>query len=418
MPVYNFLIRLYYLLLRLASPFNAKAKAYIKGRKLIYNEAFHAFCRINKPCIWFHCASMGEYEDAKHLIELCHQEQSFKIIVTFSSPSGFCYHINKHPFALISYLPFDAKNQMQRFIRQLHPSKLIISRNDIWPNMIMAAKEANVQLFLIDYNINERSFQLKMVSDFYKNLFAPFNTIFVQNQRSLQFMQKHLKLENIVLAGNTRLDALAQSDKINSECLNEFIDQKKIILFGSMLAGDQKILSGLNVDIFKTHKLIIVDHEPNIANVSFIEKCLGQKVILWSNLKTNNDLKTFKILYVDEIGLLKQLYHSSQIAYVGGGFNRIGIHNILEPAMAENYIAFGPNHRYYTEAIELLKTEETCCCSTAHDFNQFLGKYLHSHEKAKMNKAYVLKNVGASAICFNHIFETPKIHTAKEVQQV
>jgi 3-deoxy-D-manno-octulosonic-acid transferase len=404
MPIYNIFIFLIYSLIQVASIFNQKARDFVYGRKNIYNKSFDEFCSQEKECIWFHCASMGEYEDTKKLIDICYEKTNHKILITFSSPTGFNFHSKKHPFAFISYLPYDLKSGMIKFIKQVNPKKIIFSRNDLWPNLIFCAHALKIRLFLVDYTINSKIYTQPLFRIFFGIIFHKLEGIYVQDELTKKKLETAFSLTNVIVTGNTRVDSVLEIKNSVPNNFIEFIADKPVIIFGSALKKDLKILYNLEANFLENFKIVVVEHEPNRNTIVNLQKKFKKKILMWTELSSKIKPCNYDILFVDSIGILKQLYFHCDFAWIGGGFDRIGIHNILEPAIAGNFIAFGPNYRNYSEAIALLKNDETTICHTAIDFRKFIEKKLAIKIKALQNRAFVINSQGASEKCFKGIF--------------
>jgi 3-deoxy-D-manno-octulosonic-acid transferase len=410
--VYSIVISTLYVLMVIATLFHKKVRRFASGRLKIYNLALDKFCRLDKPCIWFHCPSMGEFEDAKQLIELTRQDAKLKILITFSSPTGYDYHHVKTTFAHISYLPYDFMSDIKRFIEKVKPTKLIVCRNDIWPNLLEVCTQKGIPTYLVDYSINSSIYNYPLFKQFYKHQLSKFKVIAVQNQNTFNFLSQKLGLQSLLLAGNTRIDSLKESGLPDNDAalLKDFSTDQPVIIFGSALNKDLKLIYDFKPSMFEKFKFILVEHEPKHNNYKKLKRHFKEQLITWKELREQKRQPSdCRILYIDTIGLLKQLYFYSNFAFIGGGFNRIGIHNILEPAIASNYILFGPNHRNYTEAVDLLKQDDCAIINNAADIEFQITNWLKKKIKSLNNYSYVVNNKGASEICYKVVFNLKEI---------
>ena len=346
--MYNILLKLAYLILQLIP--NEKYKKWRVSQK----QLFEKFNPNDKKVIWIHCASFGEYEHIKPLIP--HLQNINPLInITFFSPSGYD---NFHDFNLIkqkSYLPLDTKENMTSFIKIMNPMMVIISKNDIWPNMATCLKEDNIPLYSIGSKLNRKKTRNWFVKKYYKKYYSKISHIFCEDEFTYQFI-KNEKITECSIIGNTRINQILLDKKhqFKDEKIMNFIDTKRTIIYGSVENNDyDKIMKFIHSR--KDLKHIIVPHEINTTIIKQIKEKISSNYILYSAIKNNRKTQN-NILIVDKFGILKQLYKYSNIAYVGGGFNN-GIHNTLEAVVHGNFVLFGPKHKQFEESYWLIEQQ-------------------------------------------------------------
>ncbi len=382
---------------------NEKAKYYINGRKNIFNNSFINFSKINKPCIWIHCASMGEYQDASAFYQLCITHiKNHKFLITFSSPSGFEYYKDKNIADAVSYLPFEYYKSVSKFISHVNPQKVIFSRNDLWPALLKELNKKDVPVYLMDYYFSSKIMRLPFVKTFYTSVFKKINLVLCQDKKTETTLNEIFAVKNVLTTGNTRYDCQISESSLNDEFLELFTKQFTVI-FGSVTEKDVFLCKHIYTTFKTRAKFIIVCHEPSLNFYNQFLDMTNGDIVKWSERKTSEINK--KLLYVDSIGVLKNLYFSANVAYVGGGFTKMGIHNILEPAAAGNFILFGPNHRNYIEVDYLLNKGDARIVENSNEMASIVEYLIPQFKNSISNKRIVNEEKGASLKNFNIIFK-------------
>ena len=372
--VYNiFLTMLYKIIAPIISIFSKKIKTWLIAQEKIENFTKNIN---NKKKIWFHCSSVGEYEQIKTLIK--HFEENNKeLIITFFSPNAY-EHLKekiKHPCSL---LPFDTRKKIEHFIEKTNTKKILIAKNEIWPNLINISQEKSIPIFLIGSKIKSSKINNIFYGKYYCYLLKKMNLIFVQDEKS----RKLLENKNIysIISGDPRVDQviLDQKKEKEYELIKEFINQEDVILAGSTDSEDYNILTNLmNSD---KKKWIIVPHENSKKEIKKITKLIKNKWCLYSNPK---NLKNSKIMIIDEIGMLKYIYKYANIIYVGGGFSK-GVHNCLEPAIFGKPILFGPKHKNFPELNYFLKKKIAFCVKNKREFKNLIENQIFNYSELKI----------------------------------
>ena len=373
---YNIAIYCYGLALRLAAPFNNRARLWVDGRK---NEPNWSKLNLKSgKRIWFHCASLGEFEQARPLIErLRNERKEDTIILTFFSPSGFEIRKNYEGADLVAYLPLDTPENAGTFIARLKPDLVFFVKYEFWFNYLNQLKNQNIPVILFSAVFRPNQVFFKWYGGLFRQILKTFSHIFVQNNSS------KVLLENIGIkasvANDTRFDRvyqIAQSRK-SFPLVELFKSNAKIFIAGSTWQRDEELLIKLiNENILPDYKFIIAPHNINPARVDEIINELKPAAVRFSALSAEN-VVTSKVIVVDNIGNLASLYTYADIAYIGGGFNA-SVHNILEAAINNIPVLFGPHHQKSEEAKELVALQLAFTISDYDGLNEKI-RYAVSH---------------------------------------
>ena len=409
--IYHLSIYLYYFIVFLFSFFTAKGKLWINGRKDFRKEITKYNFR-DAQWIWFHCSSLGEFNDGRTLIDAIKERYPhYKIILTFFSPSGYENKKNYPNADLVLYLPLDTKSNSRFFIQTINPCLAFFIRNDIWYNYLNELNNRNIPAFLVSFTLNSKSKFLKFpLKQLYKKAFQNFQAIFVQDEQSKIIMDKVLLNNSTINAGNLRADivsGIAETYYKNS-FIEKFIDGKFCIIAGSSHKKDKDVFIETYLRMKnKNIKWIIVPHEINSSEIVNVKKILHNYMILLSESDTINSPTLPDILWVNEVGILSKIYRYADIVFIGGGFGKSGIHSILEPAVYGCPVCFGPNHREYPEAIYLINSGGAEIISDSNELEKFILKYSQNKnlllEINQKNKTYLNENTGATINVLNYL---------------
>ncbi len=359
--------------------------------------------------IWFHCSSLGEFNDGRILIDAIKKElPGNKILLTFFSPSG--YEAIRHYSGAdeILYMPLDTRQNTVFFLNTVKPHAIFFVRNDIWPHYVTEAKKRNIPLFLVSFQLSVRSKFLRFPQKyFYKKIFKKYNAVFVQDIISYEFLLKNKISNNLKLAGNLRIDTVCKtsSEDIKLELIEKFINGKFCVIGGSVLQKDSQIMEKVILNWKNDSvKWIIVPHEINDKKIKNLKKVFKDEMILFSEI---GDLKGHeKILYVNSVGILSTLYRYAQIAFIGGGFTKVGIHSIIEPAVFGCIICFGPVYRNLPEATDMLNFQGAFIVNNKVELENLILKMINSEERkimAEKNRNYIVCRQGATAKVVRHV---------------
>jgi len=398
--LYNIFIHIYILALNLISPFNKKVKIMLKGEK----ECFDRLQNLNSEdkVAWFHCASLGEFEQGRPLIEeVKKQFPEYKILLSFYSPSGY---ESKKDYALadyVVYLPNDTKSNAKKFVKKVNPDLIFFIKYEFWYNYISALKGR--RLFQVSLILRQNQYFFSWYGKWFAKQLKNFEHFFVQNQQTANLLNK-IGYKNVTISGDTRFDrvmTIANNAKSFTEIENFCEGNQKIILAGSSWLADEKIIQQAvkNLDI----KLIIAPHVVGENHINEIQQ-LFPEAILYSEL-ANNDKKS-NILIINCIGILSNLYQYCDIAYIGGGFG-VGIHNTLEAATFGKPICFGTNYHKFQEAIDLINLKAAYSISNQEELKQVLETLLNNekiyNQSAEASKDYVKTKIGACKKIIEHL---------------
>lgn len=392
-----------------------KIRLTVKDRRKLFENLIINLAGIDrrKKMIWFHSASMGEFEQAKPIIEKLKKQKDINIIVTFFSPSGYRNSLN-YPYAdIISYMPFDTKGATERFLNLVRPGLIVFMRYDIWPNMIWQIDKKKIPYMIVDATMrskNER--KLPVVRSFHKALYSGVTKILAVSQNDVEnFKVFKIPDSKLYAVGDTRFDRVYQKSleaKEKKLFKEEFFQNKKVFVIGSSWESDEEVMLPAINKLLKYDSemvVIVVPHEPTIVHIEKIENTFHGKYksIRFSYLNNYNDEK---IIIVDSIGILLTLYYYSHAAYVGGSFNKI--HNVLEPAVYGIPVLFGPKIENSQEAIELVKRGGGLIVRNKKEAYYNLRK-IFSDEKLRIEKGkicgnYVKEHIGATEKILKEIY--------------
>ena len=387
---------------RIASLKSKKATLWLKGRVAIFTAiaTWRANIGEDEKVIWAHCASLGEFEQGRPLLEKIKlQYPSHKIILTFFSPSGFEVRKNYIKADGIFYLPMDGKKNAAIFIHIIKPSLVIWVKYEYWFYYLKELKNKNIPVILVSAIFRETQPFFKWYGNLWKKILCSFNKIFVQNENSVILLKNIGFSENVVLAGDTRFDSVIEIAENKISLPNElisFCNYKKVLVAGSTWLEDEEIL----VHFARSHKdvkFIIAPHEVEEERIIEIEK-LFDGAVRYSDFIAGKAAS--QVIIVDNIGMLSKLYEFATVAYIGGGFNDSGIHNILEAAVYGKPIVFGQEYEKFNEAVDLVQLGAAFSIENVLALETLLIKLLNNkaaNEAASIiSKNYVLEKQGAT----------------------
>lgn len=372
--MYNFIIYLYAFVVRLVSPFNQKAKLMIQGHSEVYRK-LKAQIDPKAKYIWLHAASLGEFEQGRPLIEnIKAKHPSYKIILTFFSPSGYEVRKNYELADIVCYLPFDKKRNVKRFLRLANPSMAIFIKYEFWYNYINQLHKRNVPIYMVSAIFRPNQIFFRWYGKSYRRMLDFYKCICVQDQNSKDLLAGIGVSKNVEVCGDTRFDRVLEIKSQAKELpiVDRFTtkangEKQLTLVAGSSWPKDEDIL----IKYFnhnKNIKLVIVPHEIHEAHLNYIETIVEHPSIRYSQATLDN-IDRYDCLIIDSFGLLSSLYSYGQIAYVGGGFG-VGIHNVLEAAVYSIPVIFGPNFKKFREANQLI---EVGGAYSVKDDESFLG---------------------------------------------
>ncbi|NLN95110.1 MAG: 3-deoxy-D-manno-octulosonic acid transferase [Bacteroidales bacterium] len=352
--LYNLGIRIFLLAVHVASLFNTKARKWINGRKNIFDDIRH-FSDGQKPVAWFHCASLGEFEQGRPVIEAFRLKYpQYRILLTFFSPSGFEVRKNYTHTDHICYLPADTPGNARRFVEIVNPAFVVFVKYEYWLNYINEITVRNIPMYILSATFRTDQFFFKWYGKWSLKSLKKITRFFVQTEESAKLLEKH-GISQITVTGDTRFDRVSTiaREATSLPVIEQFTESQKImIVAGSTWQPDELLLSKLLNEFPEKFKLIIAPHEIHESHLKTIEHQFSDNTVRYSTLPKTGTTDS-NVLIIDSIGMLSKLYRYAKITYIGGGFGA-GIHNILEAAVYGVPVVFGPNHHKFQEALDLI----------------------------------------------------------------
>ncbi|MFV8268552.1 3-deoxy-D-manno-octulosonic acid transferase [Flavobacterium sp. GT2N3] len=405
--LYTLLVQIATFLLKIVALFSPKIKLFVEGRKQVFTTLVQKIKPTDKT-IWFHAASLGEYEQGLPVIEkIKEQFPSHKIVITFFSPSGYEVRKNNTVADVTVYLPLDTKKNAQQFLKLLHPDLVFFIKYEYWPNYLAELKKRNTKTYLISGILRENQLFFKWYGGFYRDALNAFTYFFVQNETSKKLLQQVGKT-NVSVSGDTRFDrVVAILEKDNSlDYISQFKDDTITIVVGSSWPKDENIIADfINSNTVKV-KFIIAPHNIKNEQIQQLQNNITKKTVLFSE-KEGKNLADFDVFIIDTVGVLTKIYSYADIVYVGGGFGNPGVHNVLEPATFGVPILIGPNYSHFAEATALVNMEACIAITDSKELDDALTNLIRNddirHEKGHMCSTFVQMNKGATAIILKHI---------------
>ena len=412
--LYNIITLFAAQILKLVAVFSPKMKLFVAGRKTVYSTLANQI-QSNDKTIWFHAASLGEYEQGLPVIEVIKQKfPAHKIIVTFFSPSGYEVRKNNTVADVTVYLPLDTASNAKQFIQLVHPEMVFFIKYEYWPNYLNELKKQEIKTYLISGILRENQAFFKWYGGFYRTALKTFDYFFVQNENSKKLLQS-IGFNNVKVSGDTRFDRVVSIlERDNSlDFIATFKDNKTTIVIGSSWPKDENLLVNYINKASDNVKFIIAPHNIKPEQIQELKKSIRKKTILFSEkdeiLKQvqNDKLEKFQVFIIDTIGILTKIYSYADIAYVGGGFGNPGVHNILEPATFGLPVVIGPNYSHFAEATALVNMEGCISIQNQTELNEAFDLLLQNEderfEKGHICSTFVQMNKGATQTIINHI---------------
>ena len=394
-------------LLKITAIFSPKMKLFVEGRKDVFLTLQQKINQSDQT-IWFHAASLGEYEQGLPVIEAVKKQfPSHKIILTFFSPSGYEVRKNNSVADVTVYLPLDTKKNADTFLELVQPDLVFFIKYEYWPNYLAGLKKRNTKTYLISGILRENQLFFKWYGGFYREALNAFTYFFVQNEKSKKLLQS-LGKTNVSISGDTRFDRVATIlEKDNSlDFISQFKDNKTTIVIGSSWPKDENLLIDfINSNAMKI-KFIIAPHNIKKEQIQQLKSSITKKTVLFTE-KEGQNLADFDVFIIDTVGILTKIYSYADIAYVGGGFGNPGVHNLLEPATFGVPIVIGPNYSHFPEATALVNMEGCSVITNAKELKETFINLIRNddirNEKGHICETFVQMNKGATSIILKNI---------------
>ena len=386
---YNFFIQIYQIAFQSAAFFNPKAKLAVDGREN-WEENLKQKINVEDDWIWMHCSSLGEFEQGRPVFEALKEKYpNHKFALSFFSPSGYEVRKNYALADVVFYLPFDSEKNGKKLAQILRPKLWVLVKYDYWYNHLKFQHKIGTKIVVISAIFRENQIYFKPYGKWFSSKLKKYiSHFFVQDKTSEQLLQK-IDIANVTISGDTRFDRVktivSQSEKLN--WIEDFKSDKKLIVVGSSWKGDEDLwVKFINEKLPEDWKIVIVPHEIKPDKILNLKNSIQKEIIVYSQTQTqqstiNNPQSS--ILIVDAIGFLSKIYASADLAYVGGGFNKSGVHNTLEPAVFGVPVVIGPNYEKFKEVKMLNKEGIIFSISNYSEFEKINLQLMHNSEKRK-----------------------------------
>jgi 3-deoxy-D-manno-octulosonic-acid transferase len=408
--LYNLFVILVAQVLKVIAIFSPKIKLFVEGRKTVF-PTLEQKIKPSDQTIWFHAASLGEYEQGLPVIEKIKERfPSHKIVVTFFSPSGYEVRKNNTVADVTVYLPLDSKKNAQEFLKRVHPDLVFFIKYEYWPNYLNELQKQNTPTYLVSGILRANQMFFKWYGGFYRKALDTFTYFFVQNETSKKLLLQ-LGKTNVAISGDTRFDRVAAIlEKDNTlDFISQFKNDTLTVVVGSSWPKDESLL----VDFINTTnqkvKFIIAPHNIKDEQIQQLKNSITKKTVLFSEVKTRliASLHDYDVFIIDTIGILTKIYSYADIAYVGGGFGNPGVHNILEPATFGVPIIIGSNYSHFAEATALVNMGGCVSVANKKELEDAFTNLIQNDEIRQENghicSTFVQMNKGATAVILKHI---------------
>ena len=392
--------------MKLLANVSPKMKLFVEGRKETFSILEKSIAK-NDKVIWVHVASLGEFEQGLPIIEKLRIEKpSYKILITFFSPSGYEVKKNSAAADVVVYLPLDTKGNVKRFLDITRPELALFVKYEIWPNYLSELDNRKIPSLLISAIFKKEQIYFKWYGNFMRKSLGAFSHIFVQNKKSKELLSS-IKIKNTTVNGDTRLDRVSEIlERDNTLPIIEAFKKDNLCLVaGSTWGEDETILLDFINSSSKKLKYILAPHKIDKEKILGLAGSISKKTVLFSNGNPKT-IDNYDVLIIDNIGMLTKVYNYADIAYVGGGFST-GLHNTLEPAVFGIPVIIGPNYEGFKEAEDLVAQKGILSIHDSWSFSELIKKLLDNPELLKrtgeINASYITKNKGASIQIMDYI---------------
>jgi 3-deoxy-D-manno-octulosonic-acid transferase len=412
--VYHIFLKAYPAALRLVAPWNAKARRWLRGRFNIMDRTRSEMAgRENKRSVWMHCASLGEFEQGRPVLEtLREQHPDYLFVVSFFSPSGYAAAQNYAGADHVFYLPMDSPSNAKEFIDIVNPAMVIWVKYDYWYYYLKELKDRGIPTLLLSGIFQKRMAFFKWYGGIQRKMLQSITHFFVQDEPS-QYLLRTINIKNVTVSGDTRFDRVIEIAEKAGEVpgIAEFCGEHPVIIAGSTWQEDEEELDHF-ANIHPEIKFIVAPHEVEEARLLEVEKLFKRTIrySVWIEPETRNPKpETANVLIIDNIGLLSRLYRYATITWVGGGFGDEGVHNVLEAAVYGKPVVFGPVYDKYIEAVELVGSGGGFSVENALEAETLFASLLIDKEEydlaCEASKEYVYAKRGATEKALAYIQE-------------
>ncbi|MEI6864712.1 glycosyltransferase N-terminal domain-containing protein [Flavicella sp.] len=395
-------------LLKIMALFSPKLKLFVSGRKEVFPK-LKGIIADSDTVFWLHCASLGEFEQARPIIEkLRNQYNNCKIVLTFFSPSGYEVQKNYKLADVVVYLPLDSTSNAKKFLELAQPSVAVFVKYEFWPNLLSELKNTNIPTILVSGIFRQDQIFFKSHGGWMRSKLKAFSHFFLQDENSSGLLNS-IGFENTTVCGDTRFDRVYDIlDRENKlDFIEEFVGDSYVFVAGSTWPEDEDLLVNYILENSKKNeKIIIAPHNIKSEAIANLKAAFGDTAVLFSE-KQGKHLKSFKVFIIDTIGVLTKIYSVADVAYVGGGYTKSGIHNVLEPATFGIPVVIGPNFKKFKEAVDLVAIGGCISTSNQLSVNKILVEFRDNEdvrkEKGQIALSYIKDSLGASDTILRYV---------------
>ncbi len=398
--LYRLAILVYTAAIYVASFFNEKAKLFVAGRKDLLSRMRSALAGDTRKFIWMHCASLGEFEQGRPVLEaLKEQYPQYGVVLTFFSPSGYEVRKDYKGADHVFYLPVDTAHNAKAFLDIVNPALCLFVKYEFWYQYLSQIKARAIPAVLVSAVFSKEQGFFKWYGGLLRHMLRCFTHIFVQDQASAKLLES-IKITHVTVSGDTRFDRVikAAGQAEDQHIAKSFTEGHKVLVAGSTWLSDETFLHKVLVKLPHDWKLILVPHEVDGTHIAAIEKVFGNRIVKWSAWTDGQMNK--RVLLVDKVGLLLHLYRYGTVAWIGGGFDKDGVHNVLEAAVYGIPCFYGPVYDRFIEAKELIAKGGGFTIVSPQDMIaslQELEDALRYEQHAVAAREYVLSSGGATS---------------------
>jgi len=404
--IYNFAVQLSALFLELIALFHPKIKLFVRGRKGVLPYLIKNIAKEDR-IIWIHTASLGEFEQGLPIIENLKKDYpTYKILVTFFSPSGYEVKKNTTAADMVTYLPMDTSKNVKKFLDIVDPKLVIFVKYEIWPNYLRALNKHKIPTILISALFKDDQIYFKSLGGFMRSALRNFTHIFVQDNKSIALLEG-IGIRNTDISGDTRFDRVVEILQRDNHLkfMQAFKNDTQTVVAGSTWPEDEAILVPYINSVTSPLKFVLAPHNIKLEHINKLRASIQKKTVLFSEIESKNPAD-YEVLIVDTIGLLTKIYSYADISYVGGGF-ATGLHNTLEPAVYGVPVIIGPNYKGFKEAEDLVNKGGILVVKSKMEFetiiNKLSGDLKYLSKTGTINSTYVSENKGASIQIMTYI---------------
>ncbi len=353
--IYNILIYITGFFLKIVALFNKKLGLFVAGRKNVFEDLANQIQSTDKV-IWFHTASLGEYEQGLPVLEALKQQYpTHKFVLTFFSPSGYEVKKDSGVVDIITYLPLDTKANAKRFLDLVHPELVVFVKYEFWPNYLAELKKRSIHTISISTIFRSSQAFFKPYGGWMRKSLFAFNHIFVQDEGSKKLLES-INYANVTISGDTRFDRVLEIlERDNSLAfIDDFKSNSTCVVIGSSWQEDEAVFVPFINSSTEDCKYIIAPHNIKPQEIQKLQKSISKSTVLFSEMDQHKNLNQFDVFIADTIGILTKIYSYADIAYVGGGMGNTGLHNTLEPAVFGIPVVIGKKYSGFKEAEDLV----------------------------------------------------------------